>query len=81
MIRSGDSEREFKRLARSYRDEIWPGVFGEIDAANARVARVARARDALVATMTGGGDRDGPPGRNVSRTSPGLVPPGKEEAK
>ena len=38
MIRSGDSEREFKRLARSYRDEIWPGVFGEIDAANARVA-------------------------------------------
>lgn len=51
MIRSGDSEREFKRLARSYRDEIWPGVFGEIDAANARVATVARARDALVATL------------------------------
>ena len=49
MIRSGDSEREFKRLARSYRDELWPGVFGEIDAANARVASVARARDALVA--------------------------------
>jgi hypothetical protein len=69
MIRSGDSEREFKRLARSYRDEIWPGVFGEIDAANARVARVVRARDALVATLTGGGDRD--PDRNVS---PGLVP-------
>jgi hypothetical protein len=57
MIRSGDSEREFKRLARSYRDEIWPGVFGEIDAANARVAAVARARDALVATLTGGRDR------------------------
>ena len=52
MIRSGDSEREFKRLARSYRDEIWPGVFGEIDAANARVARVARAREALVATLS-----------------------------
>jgi hypothetical protein len=51
MIRSGDSEREFKRLARSYRDEIWPGVFGEIDAANARVAKVARARDALVAAL------------------------------
>jgi hypothetical protein len=51
MIRSGDSEREFKRLARSYRDEIWPGVFGEIDAANARVAAVVRARDALVATL------------------------------
>jgi hypothetical protein len=53
MIRSGDSEREFKRLARSYRDEIWPGVFGELDAANARVAAVARARTALVATLTG----------------------------
>ena len=51
MIRSGDSEREFKRLARSYRDEIWPGVFGEIDAANARVAAVARVRDALVAAL------------------------------
>jgi hypothetical protein len=51
MIRSGDSEREFKRLARSYRDEIWPGVFGEIDAANARVAAVVRARDTLVATL------------------------------
>jgi hypothetical protein len=51
MIRSGDSEREFKRLARSYRDEIWPGVFGEIDAANARVAAVARARDALLAAL------------------------------
>jgi hypothetical protein len=81
MIRSGDSEREFKRLARSYRDEIWPGVFGEIDAANARVARVVRAREALVTTLTGGGDRDRPPDRNVSRMSPGLVPPGKEEAK
>ena len=51
MIRSGDSEREFKRLARSYRDEIWPGVFGEIDAANARVAAVVRTRDTLVATL------------------------------
>ena len=52
MIRSGDSEREFKRLARSYRDELWPGVYGEIDAANARVASVARARDTLVATLS-----------------------------
>ena len=51
MIRSGDSEREFKRLSRSYRDEIWPGVFGEIDAANARVAAVARARDTLVTLL------------------------------
>ena len=71
MIRSGDAEREFKRLARSYRDEIWPGVYGEIDAANARVATVARARDALIATLTDetGTDRRG------SRPSPGLVAP------
>lgn len=43
LIRSGDSEREFRRLARSYRDEIWPGVFRGIDEANARVARLVRA--------------------------------------
>ena len=42
LIRSGDSEREFKRLARSYRDEVWPGVFKGIDEANARFAKVAR---------------------------------------
>lgn len=51
LIRSGDSEREFKRLARSYRDEIWSGVFHEIDAANARVAKVVRARDLLVTRL------------------------------
>lgn len=51
LIRSGDSEREFKRLARSYRDEIWPGVFREIDAANARVSKVIRARDLLLARL------------------------------
>lgn len=51
LIRSGDSEREFARLARSYRDEIWPGVFGEIDAANARVARVVRARDSVLTSL------------------------------
>ena len=69
MIRSGDSEREFKRLARSYRDEIWPGVFGEIDAANARVAAVARARDALVATLAE--ERELPPDRARPRPRPG----------
>ncbi|MFN2495329.1 MAG: hypothetical protein ABR608_05405, partial [Pseudonocardiaceae bacterium] len=51
LIRSGDSEREFNRLARSYRDKIWPGVFHEIDAANARIAKVTRARDGLVACL------------------------------
>ena len=52
VIRSGDSEVEFRRLADSYKNEIWPGVYQEIDAANARFAAVARARDALVASLT-----------------------------
>ena len=51
VIRSGDSELEFNRLAGSYRNEIWPGVYQEIDAANARFAAVTRARDALVASL------------------------------
>ncbi|WP_180159147.1 hypothetical protein [Acinetobacter sp. YH01026] len=40
LIRSGDSEREFKRLAHSYSHEIWPNHFGEIDASNARVSKL-----------------------------------------
>ena len=55
LIRSGDSEREFKRLARSYRDEIWPGVFPELDEANARVAAVLRGRDTLSRRLHEGG--------------------------
>lgn len=43
LVRGGDSDREFRRLARSYRDEIWPGVFQGIDARNARINRVTRA--------------------------------------
>lgn len=42
FIRAGDSEREFLRLGRSYRDEIWPGVFSGLDAKNARIAKVRR---------------------------------------
>jgi hypothetical protein len=42
LIRSRESSREFKRLARSYRDEIWPGVYSGIDEANARFAKVAK---------------------------------------
>jgi hypothetical protein len=52
VIRSGDSELEFRRLADSYKNDIWPGVYQEIDAANARFAAVTRARDALVASLT-----------------------------
>lgn len=43
LIRSKSSEDEFKRMARSYRDEIWPGVYSGIDAQNAHVARFQRA--------------------------------------
>ncbi len=51
LIRSGDSEREFRRLARSYRDDIWPGTFAEAEAANARMARVRGALKAIRATL------------------------------
>jgi uncharacterized protein YukE len=57
LIRTGDSEREFRRFARSYRDEIWPGVFDGIEAQSARIGRVKRAvREAqLSATSLGEG--------------------------
>jgi len=51
LIRSGDSELEFRRLGRSYKHELWPGVYQEMDAANARFGAVVRARDALVASL------------------------------
>jgi hypothetical protein len=47
LIRSGGAEQEFRRLARSYRDEIWPGIYQGIDEDNARVARVIRASRSL----------------------------------
>lgn len=47
LIRSGESEREFRRFARSFRDEIWPNVFQGIDESNARFAKVARAISAV----------------------------------
>jgi hypothetical protein len=56
LVRSGDSEREFKRFARSYRDEIWPGAYHGIDEMNARLAAVRRATRALTATVTGGAE-------------------------
>jgi len=50
LIRSGESVREIKRFAKSYRDEIWPGEFDSIDESNARYARVAKGVQTL-ATM------------------------------
>jgi hypothetical protein len=51
FIRSGDSEREFLRLGRSYRDEIWPGVFSGLDAKNARIARVRRECKGVISAL------------------------------
>lgn len=51
VIRSGESEIEFKRLADAYKNDIWPGAYREMDAANARFTAVTRARDLLVATL------------------------------
>jgi hypothetical protein len=51
VIRSGDSEVEFKRLADAYKNDIWPGAYREMDAADARFTAVTRARDLLVATL------------------------------
>lgn len=52
LIRSGAAEREIRQLARSYRDELWVGVFEGLDGADARVARVARAADELLNVTT-----------------------------
>jgi hypothetical protein len=42
LIRSGQSGLEFKRFARSYRDELWPGVYSGLTEGSARYARVMR---------------------------------------
>ena len=47
LIRSEESLKEFKRLGRSYRDEIWADKFQNIDVQNASVGRVNRAIDSL----------------------------------
>ena len=47
FIRSGNSERELKRLARAYRDEIWPGVYKTLNEDNARFAKLRRAIESL----------------------------------
>jgi len=42
LIRSGTSERDFERLAFSYREELWPGVFAGVAEGHARHAKVTR---------------------------------------
>jgi len=56
LIRSGDSRKEFGRFARSYRDDIWPGVYPGIDEASARFAAVLRATRALAAALADRGE-------------------------
>jgi hypothetical protein len=51
LIRSGASEQEFRRFARSYRNELWPAEFQGIDEANARYARVTRAMTAITGDL------------------------------
>lgn len=51
LIRSGDSEKEFRRLARCYCHQIWPDRFAGIKAANARVAAVKNAIKAVRHTI------------------------------
>lgn len=48
FIRSGGSGREFLRLAYSYRDELWPGVYAGLNEGHARYAKVTR----LIKTVT-----------------------------
>ncbi len=47
LIRSGGSEREFKRLAHSYSHDLWPNHFHEINTSNARVGKLRACIDAL----------------------------------
>ncbi|MEU9334278.1 hypothetical protein AB0D49_14140 [Streptomyces sp. NPDC048290] len=51
LIRSGSSDREFARLARSYRNELWPGRYSGLGSGHARFAAVSRACDAVRQTV------------------------------
>lgn len=48
FIRFKDAEDEFLRLAISYRDEIWPGVFSGIDETNAKIAKTKKVLNQLI---------------------------------
>lgn len=48
LIRSGQSQIEFARLGRSFRDDIWPGVYTDTEQATARVNRVRHALNGLL---------------------------------
>ncbi|GHH81918.1 hypothetical protein GCM10018781_65540 [Kitasatospora indigofera] len=63
LIRSGTAGREFRRLARTYRDELWPGRYGGLNSEHARFAAVARACEEIEVALRGGpGPRPAVPG-------------------
>lgn len=51
LIRSGNAKVEFGRLARSCRDDIWPGIYQDLEQANARLGRVRSALSAVRKSM------------------------------
>ncbi|MGI5404407.1 hypothetical protein ACQEVG_34140 [Streptomyces sp. CA-135486] len=63
LIRSANAERDLRRLARSYRNELWPGVYEGLDSGHARFARVESACAAVQEALDDGtgqqGQRDG----------------------
>jgi hypothetical protein len=62
LIRSGESESDFERFARSYQNELWPGRDEGLVGTHARVAALTRAcrdvRDALDGAVTNRHDRE-----------------------
>jgi hypothetical protein len=52
LIRSGNSEREFRRFTRSYKSEIWPNDYKGIDEANARITKIKRSILSIRETLT-----------------------------
>lgn len=47
FIRDAASKKELRRLTRSFRDEIWPGVFHDIAAENAKYAKIKKTIDTI----------------------------------
>jgi len=52
LIRSASSEQDFRRIARLYRDEIWPNIFKGIAEDNARCERIRKGLNAVNTQLT-----------------------------
>ncbi|MFD0527425.1 hypothetical protein ACFQ1I_09545 [Kitasatospora arboriphila] len=53
LIRSGASAREFRRFARTYRNELWPGRYEGLNSEHARFAAVTRGCREVEAALRG----------------------------